>query len=90
MATAETAPRRERPVRDDVAALAREELTALTDALAAAPPVPSAPGRSALAARVAAESLVDAPDVADVVGALVLARTGRRDLARTAGRLRKP
>ena len=73
---------------ETVRAEADTELTALAEALAS--PGSGIHFEQAMLAREVAEPLLSSRDVLDVVGALVLARTGRRELARAAGTGRKP
>ncbi|UPK76116.1 hypothetical protein MU582_05590 [Nocardioidaceae bacterium SCSIO 66511] len=69
---------------DDVRAQAGRELTELAQDLARAPAELPHPehAQQAMLARDAAEHVHDSDDLADVVGALVLARSGRRDVVR--------
>ncbi|MGB0102211.1 MAG: hypothetical protein WBP61_18170 [Nocardioides sp.] len=73
---------------EQVRAQAEDELTALAEAL------PSGPQGDrldrAVLAREVAEPLLRSDDVLDVVGALVLARGGRRELSMAPGRARRP
>lgn len=73
-----------------VRALAGQELTLLADELAQAPAdVPHAEhAQQAMLASDAAEHALGSDDASDVVGALVLARTGRRDVTRAGTRKR--
>jgi hypothetical protein len=76
------------PDLETVRAEADAELTALAEALPTMPPGTSF--EQAALAREAAEPLLRSGDVLDVVGAWVLARAGRREVAVAAGRARKP
>lgn len=82
------APDRVRPA--EVRALARREVDRLAGAIAGADVRRARPEwwDRADRAREAAEKVQASDDLADQVGAVVLARTGRRDLARAIGRRR--
>ncbi|UYM03991.1 hypothetical protein [Solicola gregarius] len=69
---------------DDVRTRAGHELTELVQDLARAPADVPHPeyAQQAMLARDASEHVRDSDDLADVVGALVLARSGRRDVVR--------
>lgn len=87
-ARAAAAPPPAPPDIETVRAEADAELTALAEGLSTAPP--GTHHDQAALAREVAEPLLHSGDVLDVVGAQVLARSGRREVARATGGARKP